>query len=132
MLLLYVTHPGVTFREHMFDWKCACIQRQLLSILPRLSTRTPLPRHLLQRFARRKIWERKREKLWTGLSPYNTWVKLIVRSLAQQLERGIRQPGSTTADSFCDFPIQTRQSRYHYQDVQRTAAVLSSVRPPPH
>ena len=25
-MLLYVTHPGVTFRDHIFWWTCACIQ----------------------------------------------------------------------------------------------------------
>ena len=37
VLYVTVTHTGVIFREHIIDWKCACIQPQLLSTLPVVS-----------------------------------------------------------------------------------------------
>ena len=83
---------------------------QLLSPLRRLSAGTPLPRHQLQRSVRRKIRGRKRARWWTGLSPSNTWVKLVARRLAQHIETGIRQTGSTTAYSPCNLPLQSQQS----------------------
>ena len=75
-----------------------------------LGQNAPLPRHQLQRSARRNIWGRKHGKWWTGLSPSNTRVKLVARHLAQQIETGIRQTGSTTANSPCNLPLQTQQS----------------------
>ena len=95
----------------------------------RLSAGTPLPRHQLQCSALRKIWGRKRGKWWTGLSPSNTWVKLVARRLAQQIKTGIRYTGSTTANSTCNLPLQTQQSRPPHQTVQRTAVVVSSFHP---
>ena len=84
--VLYVIHRGVTFRKHIFGWKCACIQPHLLSPLRRLPAGMSLPRHQLQRSDRRKIWGRKRGIWWIGLSPSTTWVKLVDRRLAQQME----------------------------------------------
>ena len=66
----------------------------------------------LQSMPREKLWGRKRGKWWTGLSPSNTRVKLVARRLAQQIERGIRQTGGTTADYPRSFPIETRQSQH--------------------
>ena len=40
------------------------------------------------------------------------------------METGIRQAGSTTADSPCNLPIQTQKSRLYHSTVQRTAAVV--------
>ena len=53
----------------------------------------------------------KRGKWGTGLSPSNTWVKLVSRRLAQQIETGIRQTGSTMANFPCNLPLQTQNSR---------------------
>ena len=57
----------------------------------------------------------------------------ISRRLAQQIEMGIRQTGSTMANSPCNLPLQTPKSRPPHQTVQRTAAaaVVSSFRPLP-
>ena len=56
-------------------------------------------------------------------------VKLVSRRLSQQIETGIRQTGSTMANSPCNLPLQTRKSRPPHQTVRRTAAVVSSFRP---
>ena len=122
MPLLHVTHLEVTFREHILGWKCACIQTQLFSPLRRPGE---------------KKWGRKRRKWWTGVSPSYTWVKLVARRLAQQIETGFRQTGGTTADSPCTLPFQTQQPRLRHHAVQLTystaaaAAVVSSLRRPP-
>ena len=58
--------------------------------------------------ARRNIWGRNSV---TGLSPSNTWVKPVARRLAQRKETVIRKTGSTTANSPCNLPLQTQQSR---------------------
>ena len=65
------------------------------------------------------------------MSPSKTRVKLVARHLAQQTETGIRQTGNTTANSPCNPPLQTQQSRPPYQTVQRTAAAVCGVVIPP-
>ena len=109
--------PGGYFSEHILSLKCACIQSQLLAILPRLSAS-----------ARREIWRRKRGKGWTGLFLSNTWVKVVARRLAQQIDREIRQTESTTAHSPCNLPLQTQQFRHHHhhRTVQHTVQYCSS------
>ena len=57
------------------------------------------------------MWGRKRGKWWTGLYPSNTWVKLVSCRLTQQIETGIRQTGSTMANSSYNLLLQTQQSR---------------------
>ena len=107
-----------------------CTQLRLLSPLRLLSAGTPLPRHQRQRSAQRRIWGRKRGKWWTGLSPSNTWLKLVSRRLAQQIETGIRQTKRTMTNSPCNLPSKPKNLTPR-QTVQRTAAVVSSFRPLP-
>ena len=112
-MLPHVTHLGVPYRKHIW------LEMRVHTATTPLPTTTTLGRNLsslpqheliIQRSARRKIWDRKRGKWWTGLSPSNTRMKLVARRLAQQLETGIRQTGSTTANFPCNLPLQTQQS----------------------
>ena len=83
--------------------KCACTQLQLLSSLRPLLAITLLPRHqlLYNPLPEEKDGDEDAGNVGQAC-PSNTWVKLVARRLAQQIETGIRQTGSTVANSPCN------------------------------
>ena len=84
--------------------------------------RNPIPSTSITRLCPENNTGRKTREMVDRLVPLQHMGKASARRLAQQIETGIRQTGSTMADSLCNLPIQTQQSRLYHQTVQRTAA----------
>ena len=129
-MLLHVTRLG-----GYFWWAYSWLEMRVhpaktpLLITPTLG-RNPTPSTPTTAHCPEKNMGTKRREMVDVLFTLQDMSSLLIVAcrLAQQIEMGIRQTGSTTANFFCNLPLPNEQSRLPHHSVQRTVVVVSLFR----